>query len=389
MKLNKKSRILLAAGALVLALAVFIASSTGGVEVDTVPAVIGEIRQTVKDTGYVQPANYHRLFAEQQAKVVDVPVKTGATVSEGQTLVVMSNQDLEIQISEYRSRLSQASASVKAARAAVEQTRIRLNDAVNHLQRMEKLHQAGAATQVEYEDARLAVEGYRHMLEEQNSMLENSLAQEAGLNELIGQLSSKEQQLVVKSPVDGIVLELAVKEDQIVSLGQHLITVSTRDQMEVQADILSDDLANVKVGQRVKVSSLGLGNQVLAGKVKEIYPQAEERVSALGVIQRRVPVIISLEETANLQPGYEVTVAIETMSRNNVVIIPRESLRTSADGKREVLVVKDGRVKIQQVTTGIEDSDKVEITNGLKEGDIIIRDGGINLSQGSKVKLIE
>lgn len=109
-------------------------------------------------------------------------------------------------------------------------------------------------------------------------------------------------------------------------------------------------------------------------------------MSALGIAQRQVPVIISLDETANLKPGFEVKVAVETSTRQNVLLAPLESVITRADGLKEVIVVTNNLVTRRAVKTGINDRENVEITEGLEEGDIIVRDGGLGLAEKAKVK---
>ena len=89
-----------------------------------------------------------------------------------------------------------------------------------------------------------------------------------------------------------------------------------------------------------------LGQGSLTGTVKQIYPQAEEEQSALGVTQRRVPVIVTLPQPQQLKPGYEVTVDIQTDSRQNALLVPTESVRTTDAGQKEVMLVVRGRVSL-------------------------------------------
>src|SRR5208337_5520218 len=100
----------------------------------------------------------------------------------------------------------------------------------------------------------------------------------------------------------------------------------------------------------VAVTAPVLGQTTLTGTVKQIYPQAEEEQSALGVTQRRVPVIVALPQPQQLKPGYEVTVAIQTDSRQNALLVPTESVRTTAAGQKEVMLVVRGRVHHQVVS---------------------------------------
>jgi len=194
--------------------------------------------------------------------------------------------------------------------------------------------------------------------------------------------------LDVKSSVNGTVLSLPVKREQVLSPGALLASIGVPDHLEVKADILSDDLAEVKVGQKATITAPVLDQKVLKGKVKQIYPRAEEKQSALGIIQRRVPVIIALNDQANLKPGFEVKVAIETLNRQDVLILPREAICTTKDDQKEVLAVVNGRVQRRTVRTGISDHENIEITSGLTAGEMVVRDGSLDLKEKEKVKAV-
>lgn len=406
--MKKRKKIYLGAGILVV-LAMSIIGTvlfSDGKEVETVQVRQGSIIRTVVDNGYVQPATSYDLQATQGARVDRVLVETGQPVKQGQTLVVLENLDLAMQINEVRSQLSQAKTTADGTRAAVERAQIELKDAGERTQgenfdraielkdakenfdRAQELFQAGAITRVEYDKAKQQVEICRQSLNEQNYRLENVLAQIAGLNQSLRQLTAKEQQLDVKSSVNGTVLSLPVKREQVLSPGALLASIGVPDHLEVKADILSDDLAEVKVGQKATITAPVLDQKVLKGKVKQIYPRAEEKQSALGIIQRRVPVIIALNDQANLKPGFEVKVAIETLNRQDVLILPREAICTTKDDQKEVLAVVNGRVQRRTVRTGISDHENIEITSGLTAGEMVVRDGSLDLKEKEKVKAV-
>ncbi len=384
---KQRKKILLLLGIMViLALTAIIMVKNGGIEAETIQAGTGDIIEAVEDTGYVQPATKYDLQAAQNAKIIRVPVENGQRVKKGQALVILENLDLAIQISDTRSQLNQTAASISASQAAVDRTQLELKNAADNLERTRQLFEAGATTTVDLEAAQLKVETLEQSLKEQTLLLESAREQEAGLNRSLQNLDRKERQLVLQSPVDGEILNLPAQQEQVVSPGTLLASVAVSGKMEIKADILSDDLAEVSLGQQVKVAAPVLGAKVLTGKVVEIYPQAEEKQSALGVIQRRVPVIIILDDFANLKPGYEVKVAIETSARQGVLVIPRETVRTLKEGDKEVMVVKDNRVEYRTVKTGIGDRENIEITSGLQEGEVLIRDGSLDLKQNARVK---
>jgi HlyD family secretion protein len=246
--MKKRKKIYLGAGILVV-LAMSIIGTvlfSDGKEVETVQVRQGSIIRTLVDNGYVQPTTSYDLQATQGARVDRVLVEKGQPVKQGQTLVVLENLDLAMQINEVRSQLSQAKTTADGTRAAVERAQIELKDAGERTQgenfdraielkdakenfdRAQELFQAGAITRVEYDKAKQQVEicqqnyneqNYRveicrQSLNEQNYRLENVLAQIAGLNQSLRQLTAKEQQLVVKSSVNGTCLVCRLNENR-------------------------------------------------------------------------------------------------------------------------------------------------------------------------------
>ncbi|MDD3654686.1 MAG: efflux RND transporter periplasmic adaptor subunit [Desulfotomaculaceae bacterium] len=386
--MKKGKKLFLGAGLVVIlvAAAAAVALQSWGTAVETVEVTKGDITRTVVDTGYVQPVTDHELYATQTARVIRVAVKTGQAVAQGQTLVVLENLDLAVQIKETWRQISQGNAVAAAAKAARQRIELELRNAQDNFSRTQVLYQSGAVSLVEYDQAKLQVDTLSQSLAEQDSQIANSQALVGGLSQTLQQLNAKEKQLEVASPAAGTVQSLPAEVGQVLNPGSLLATVAAPDSLEIKADILSDDLSEVAEGQKVNITAPVLGDKTLTGRIVQIYPRAEEKISALGVSQRRVPVIIALEEVANLKPGFEVKVAIETVTLQNVLLVPLEALCTTAGGQKEAMVVVEGAVLRRVVTTGLSDREKVEITSGLAAGDVLVRDGSLNLADKAKVK---
>lgn len=384
--MRQKKKVYLGLGAVLLIIIVGLFTLNRGFSVEVTQVKQGDIASTVKDTGYVQPSSNYDLFAAQMARVTQVPVSTGQSVKEGQTLVILENLELALQISEIRAQLSQAAAGVATAHSTLERAQLELKDASANRDRLEQLLEQGAAAMVDFEKAQLLEETARRIYQEQQSSLNGLLSREAGLRQSLATLELKEQQLVIKSPVTGIVLDLPAKVEQVVNPGTLLAAVAVPDNLEIKSDLLSDDLGQVKVGQKVTITAPVLGQQKLQGEVREIYPRAHEKTSALGVVQRRVPVIIAVKDTGSLKPGYEVQVAIETAYHQAVPLVPLESVRTLKTGEKQVMVVSEGIVRHRTVKTGISDGENVEVLEGLFSGELIIRNGNEDLPEKTKIK---
>lgn len=206
---KKRRKMFLLAGVVVI-VAILTAATvlTGGTRAEAVQVQTGDIIRTVEDTGYVQPATDYDLHAAQNARIAQVTADTGQQVKKGQTLVILENLDLSPQIEDTRSQLSQIIAAIPATQAAVQRVELELKNAGENLERFRSLHEAGAMATVEFKEARLKVETLEQSLRKQTALLESARAQEAGLSQSLQNLSRKEGQLRLQSPVDGIVLSL-------------------------------------------------------------------------------------------------------------------------------------------------------------------------------------
>jgi len=385
--MTRRNKIILAIGLGVIVVLGAASWLKGGTPVETVTASRGAVVQTVEDTGYVQAKDNYELFAAGAARIVSVPVTTGQQVTAGQVLVIMDSPDLTVQKETVASQLAQAESGAEGTRRVMDRTRAQLTEAKNDLKRSIQLFKAGGMSAADYEQAVLAVKELEKTLEEQATQLTSYEKQTQSTRNMLNSLSNQQGQLELKSPLSGVVMNLPARAEQVVAPGALLVRVGNADLLEVKADILSDDLAGVKVGGSVKITAPVMGNQILNGQVKQIYPQAEEKTSALGVIQRRVSVIISLTDKANLQPGYEVRVEIATLESKNVVRVPLEAVATNEQGNKQVTVIINGKAEPRAVQTGISDRQYWEIKSGLKAGDRVVRDAGLKLKAGARVSI--
>ena len=356
-------------------------------DVETVLVAKGSLVRTVEEDGTVEVPDDRKIFATQLARVADVSVEAGDFVSPGQVLVRMKNPDLDIRTAETRTLLGQAAKELRGAASRVVSARLLLEDAERDASRMERLYRAGAVSLSELEEARLKEGRLREALAEARSAEGAATALESGLRRTLSELQVKGRELVVKSPIKGVVLDLPAETDKVFQPGELVVTVAPDARMEVVSDVLSDALGGVEVGQDVRVSAPILGSTILEGRVSKIYPQAEEILSALGVVQRRVRVRIVLPFEPQLKPGFEVRVAIETARHDDVDLLPVEAVRTAENGARLVLKVENGRIRMATVRTGLTDRRSVEVLEGVREGDEVVRDAGLDIEEGTRVRV--
>lgn len=358
----------------------------GGQPVQVVEAQQGTFSQVVEETGYVQVVEEQQIQATQAARVSQLLLEAGDQVHNGQLLMILTNPELEAEIASVQSQLAQVESQLEQAQLQLVSLQAQLNQARNDMDRKKALLDAGALSEAEYQAAQLVLTQTESQLAQQESGAAALAKQVKDYQVMLDTLFTKRAELEVKSSVDGILLDLLVKKGQVVTPGMLLAQVGAGEELEVKIDLLSDEIRQVQVGQKATISSPVLGEKSLRGQIRKIYPQAYERVSALGVIQRRVPVLVSLEETANLRPGYEVRVGIETVHKEDVTLLTREAIRLMSDGEYQVMAVVDNRIVSKPVKIGEKNQLSVEIIEGIQPGEMVVKDASLVLKEGSRVK---
>lgn len=354
-------------------------------QVEAVKAEKGAISQIVEETGYVRAGEFYDIQAPITGRVLAINAANSQEMAAGQIILTLQNLDLDAQLAKVNQEIAAAEANIRNGRNDLDSARMELTEAQKTVQRNGSLKESGAISQSDFDAANTAAQKLSNSV----ASLEASLAgYESSLKALQDQqtsLSQQEKQLVIASPINATVLSLPVKRGQLVQAGTVLATVGTPGRLEVTSDILCDDIPAIQPGQKAIVSFAG---QELPARVKEIYPQAFEKMSALGVSQRLVPVVATLDDNGPLKPGYEVQMAIETARNDQAMLLPREAIISGTGGTDTVRLVSSGRIRIVPVKTGIKNQQQIEILDGVKEGDLVIRDGSSHLTDGAGVRAL-
>jgi HlyD family secretion protein len=204
---------------------------------------------------------------------------------------------------------------------------------------------------------------------------------------------------VMESPVDGVVLERLIEDEQFLPAGTELMTIGQLDALEVEADVLSQDVVRVGPGDQAEVYgpavSAALGNGV-RGTVRKIYPAGFTKISSLGVEQQRVKVVVQLaaEDIQNLREmgvgvDYRVRVRIFTEQKSDALVVPRSALFRGPHGGWQVFAAESGKAVLRNVTVGLMNDAVAEIAEGLSDGDRVILSPETSLLPGVRVAATE
>jgi HlyD family secretion protein len=224
-------------------------------------------------------------------------------------------------------------------------------------------------------------------------VLEKQLA-EAQVN--LQQSERDRQRGNMTSPVDGVVLERVDSNERQFTAGTVLLRIGRWEDLEIEADVLSQEVVRVKPGMPVEVSGPAIGTPSAAARVALIYPAGFTKISSLGVEQQRVKVIMHftddelqrLRSERGLGVDYRVRVRLFTAESSGALTIPRSALFRGADGAWHVFAVRGGRAELQVVKVGLSNDENAEITEGLAENEDVVLAPETNLSDGQAVKIL-
>lgn len=196
--------------------------------------------------------------------------------------------------------------------------------------------------------------------------------------------------IAVRSPESGVVLRRLTESEGVVALGSPLVEIGDPSRIEVVIDLLSREAAQLKPGNAVEITRWG-GPTPLAGKVRRIEPFGRLKVSALGIEEQRVNVIVDFlpgeaAQIASLGHGYQVDGTIFLWSDRNALRVPVGALFRSLDGSWAVFAESGGRAEIRTVRIGHINDRFGEVLDGLEEGEKVVLNPGSLVEDGVRVR---
>lgn len=371
----------------------------------------GEIKQFIEDVAVVQSNKKQTVYIEGSGKINSISVNVGDSVKKGDVLLTMDKEDLELRLQDANSKIEAAKAQlastdtsnyvnkIEIAEVDVDKAKIAYESALKNLNNSKNLYEASAISKQELDNSEDAYKNAEATLKAANIQLEEikkgtpdyirdgyaaGVEQAVILRETITREIEKQQ---IVSPMDGIIIEKLVDENSIGAPSTAAFIIGNIKSLELEANILSDDIYKVKIGNEVEVSGKAMGDSTIKGKIVKIAPEAKNITSSLGVNQKRVPVTIEISDDTNLlKPGYDLDIKIITEVKSDALIIP-DSAVFDYKGESCVFVVDSGKSVIRQIIKGIESEKTIEILDGLEEGEKIILKPDNNVKEGMKIKL--
>ena len=364
------------------------------VEVDIADVSRGPLVVTIDEEGRTHLRQRFVVSAPVTGRILRIELEPGDRVRQGDVIARMQSESPALLDARTRAEavaaVQSAEAAVGRARAEEQRTRAALAHVQRVLSRDRHLAAAGATAQQELEareaEAALAAEAV-------NAAQFAVRAASAELARAKAHLASPVPSgsggaIAVRAPVDGVVLQRHRESEAVVPAGEPLVEIGNPHQLEVVADLLTTDAVRVKPGARASVEQWG-GDAALAAVVRRIEPGGFTKVSALGVEEQRVNVVLDFADPeqacALLGDAYRVEARIVLWEGRNVLRVPTSALFRD-NGRWAVYLARGGRARLTIVDLGHLTPQQAEVTSGLSEGDVVVVHPGDLVRDGVRIR---
>lgn len=360
----------------------------------------GRFEQVIEEDGKTRVRDRYVVSAPLAGKLRRIRLKAGDEVKQGMALAVIEPAApalLDVRTErELSERVGAAEAAKLRAVAAVERAGAALEQAGADLARARKLAEKGFVAATQLEQAELAVklngrelEAARHAEHAAEHDVATARAallrmkQEAAGGRPSGQVWE------VRSPVAGRVLKVVQESEGAVALGAPLLEIGEPSDLEMAVDVLTTDAVRIAPGMFVRIERWGRG-EPLAGRVRRVEPSAFTKISALGVEEQRVNVIIDFvsprEQWQALGDGYKVDARIVTASLDNALKVPVSALFREGE-QWSVFVVEGGRARKRAVQISRRSGPEAIVDKALQPGEWVVVYPGDAVKDGVRVKI--
>ena len=412
--MKHKTWFVAAATVVVVALAVAWAFAPRPVEVELAPVTQGHFETTIDEDGKTRLTDRYVVSAPLAGRLARITLKEGDAVAVDMPLAqltsVLPAMLDERTLRELRARVESAQDNVSRAGSRIARAQVSLDQAKNEVRRSEQLAQQGFIAPIKVETDRLSTLGAQRELEAaaaERRMAAHELEQTQAALGAVRQsamgasAASGPSSFTVRAPSAGRVLRVLQTSEGAVAIGTSLIEIGDTQRMEIVAELLTTDALVARPGSRVKIERWG-GPVTLEGRVRNVEPAAFTKVSALGVEEQRVRVLIDITspqpEWQALGDGYRVSVRIVTLAEDKAVQVPVSAVfplpadaagdthgGSAAATRYAVFVADGGRARQVPVVLDARNGSAAWIRSGLAPGEQVIVYPPATVRSGARV----
>ena len=334
----------------------------------------------IEEEGVTRVTDRYTISAPVTGYVLRIQYEVGDSVEVGQELFqiqpvpdLISARQREVakaQLEAAKARLKQAEENLNLAR---EEKRI----AEVELQRIQNLYESGIGSEQGLDNTKLTAR--RAAAQQASAEFSVNVAEyeiraaQSALQAFQG--SGRQEQISIEAPVSGRLLKIHQKSEGTVQAGMPILEIGDPYSLEIKVDLLSTDAVQVEKGTNVRIKRWG-SDRILEGTVRVVEPAGYTRISALGVEEQRVPVILDIlsshDQWKRLGDGYRVVAEFIIWEGDEVLQVPSSSLFRTVGEQWALFVVNNGTARLRNVETGQQSGLQTQIINGVTARESVI-----------------
>ena len=383
----KRNHLMWSGAAAIFAVAGWLAVREPPIEVETGVVTRGTLQVTVDAEGKTRVRDRYVLTAPVAGRLQRVDIPEGTHVRAGDVIARIAPLPLDVAaVRQAEARVAAAGSLARDADARVRQASATLAQERRAAQRVERLVAAGALADHDGEMARLTVRLREEDLAAAEARARAAAADvdqaRAALVSVSGSGSSAV--LALRAPADGCVLRVPERSERVVGAGTPIVELGDPTALELVVDVLSSDATRIGAGAPVMIDRWG-DDEEAGGRVRTVEPAAFTRVSALGVEEQRVNLVIDVPtRPMAVSDGYRVETRIVVWERAGTTIVPVTALFRD-QGSWAVFVVTRGRAVLRNVRIGERTAGGAEVLAGLEAGDRVVLFPSDQITTGRRI----
>lgn len=372
--------------------------------VDVASASRDTLRVTVDEDGRARVKDRYLISSPLVGNLARIELRPGDHIDAGD--VVARIVPLEPPLLDERTRaqtesqVAASSAAQRQAQATIARVRTSLEYAEEEAERQRGLADRGSVSDSVARRAELEARTLREELASAQFAARVAQHQLEMAQAALGRMQSRhdpskrgeaeqaeESQLEIRAPVSGKILRVVHESEGVVQPGTPLLEIGDAGALEIVTDVLTSDAVDIEPGARVVIDRWG-GDTPLEGVVRLVEPSAFTRMSALGVEEQRVNVVIDItdphEKWEELGDGYRVETSIVVWEEDDVLSVPSSAVFREGDGWAVYQLV-DGTARLTPIETGRRNGLEVQVLEGVEEGDQVIVHPSDQITDGVSV----
>src|SRR5690349_412098 len=381
---------------------------TPTVSVKVVKAEKGNIATPISAVGTIWPREKADVSAKISAQIKKMALLKNKVVHAGEVIAVLESRDLEAQKAEAVAALNEARANERSLitgtipktnaedQKALLDARAKVNNARATYERRRALFERGGISKKDLEASQLdltTAEDELRLQEQTVALRTRSLnpndralaaARTAQAQQRVATLDAQLSYATIRAPITGMVTDQFQYEGEFASAGGKLVTIADTSTVIVKAPFADTAVADLKTGDTVTVLPTDASAEEMHGQVTLLGRSSDPT-------NRTVEVWVTLANgDGKLRANGAAQVTVMTNAKNDAIVVPASAvtLETSNANEGTVMIVDAKNVaRERKVTVGVRSGDKIEITEGLQEGDTVVIEGNFALPDGTKVEI--